>query len=93
MMAGGVLRLPAASGLQDHILGRTELDAGGWTQRWVSDSARSGWDSRLIRVGWSLLTGPRTLMQNYAGFCGVEVEMEEEMAHRLSTVWIRRWRW
>ena len=56
-------------------------------------SALAGWDSRLKRAGGSLLTGPGTPIQNYAGFCGVEVEMEEEMAHRLSVVWRRRWRW
>ena len=56
------------------------------------DSA--GWLGLKAEKGWGNIA-PQTKdsMQNYTGICGVEVEMEEEMAHHPSGVWRTTWRW
>ena len=56
------------------------------------DSA--GWLGLKAEKGWGVIA-PQTkdLMQNYTGFCCVEVEMDEEMTHYPSVVWRRTWWW
>ena len=63
-MAVGVLRPPAAAyGLQDHISGRTELDAGGWT-RGLVEILPAGRDSRPKRAGGVIDPKTKDPMQN-----------------------------